>query len=207
MPPDDPKPNPGDPLVRILPRGWVIGLAVSSFVLALMLLLCAIFRPTMFGNPISRSGLALATGLCLGVFLFVLYPQDLTLPVWLQNLNKAVSIAGPVALFLILWWQIAERLPDPLPPAGRLFVPAVNGKSVKISASPVRIQPSAAHSFQFWKVTDNSFLVGVYVAFPRGEDGYKADVSMASARDSVPCEFWRGDGPGSIEMGKILPGP
>lgn len=167
------KDKPGAILLNVLPLRLVQALAVLTFVLALLSLAVGIFLPGWVAHPTARVYLCVAVALCLGIFVFILYPQEVKLST-IPLVNLAVPVAGPLAVFVILLNLLLTIVPGE--PVWLFFetpTDPATGRVMNISASTVTITSKDAFRWVALPNEDGS-LAGFFIRFP---PNYPAEVT------------------------------
>lgn len=158
---------------------------LSLGTLAIALLLLGTFVPLVFSGGFSRFCLKLLLALCLAVFLFVVYPENLRLA-GIPGIDLAFQVGGPIALFFVTFWFVNKYMPDD---RGKLFY-AIDG--AEIEHQIVLLEPSGPVNSTdpgLYKVIDRDpnrkGLVGVYVEFDSSSQSRNVTVISGPDRKNV----------------------
>jgi hypothetical protein len=185
-------------ILGIMPRRFVVALAVTAFVLAVVLLGAGLLWPERFESPPSRFILCIFVALNLAVFFFIIYPEEFKISE-VPIINVAVPLVGPIVLFIVILLLMWKMMPEPAL-ASRFFVPYERGEqAARISFENVTLSPSE-EDFRYYVVpTKDGFLAGIYVEFAGGKGLYKARF-RAPFYKQADITFERGPGPGRFEV-------
>jgi hypothetical protein len=189
--------NPSAGLTKIFPKQLVIALAISSFVLASILMACGLIWPEKFDNATARFILCAGIALNLAVFFFVLYPQEIKLTK-IPLINVTIQLLGPIALYIVMLLLLWKMMPEPSPVVYRLFVPQEGGvRALRISGAKVSMEDE---SFQCYVVPqENGLLAGICVRFENGRDHAKGWFK-ANFYKTTEVNFDRGPGEGIFQV-------
>jgi hypothetical protein len=180
-PPTVPPPDPGAPLISVLPKGTVIKLAVVAFVAALLLILWPLIEKARFDGQFARTVLAIGFSLVAGIFLFVLYPWNFRLTK-IPLIDLSVELAGPIVLFIGLTLFIREIVPNP--EGGRVHrLSQENGSPLIISdLSRVEIgfpDEQTEPAYHLVLAPDRRTLHAIYVVYPEGKTKLQVTVKLS----------------------------
>jgi hypothetical protein len=184
----------GAPLLRIMPKRVVIGLAIAAFAIPSLLLIAVLAWPAVlagFGTSIGRFFFCLTISLYLAVFFFVLYPQRFVLT-RIPVIDLPVTLVGPPALWVVFLLLLLALMP--LPRDGRLFKPRYGPGEMRVSRESVNVIPvHQDRACPAYVVRDHrGEFVGIYVEFHANQREYEATVSAAT-REDIHWTFRRRD--------------
>ena len=176
----------------ILPRRLVVRLALTGFVLSIVILVLVVtlglFWPETLANPTARFLLLVLIALNFAVFFFVFYPQSITI----NKFELGVRVTGPLAVFFVVLFALWKWMPDPFPTSYRLFVLQFpEGHSVSnVIVTPV--DPPAFRDFDIVRNADG-IVTGILVRFPADQDRpIRATLHVPGILKSKPLDFPRG---------------
>jgi hypothetical protein len=193
--------QPDAPLTSILPKQFVIALAVVAFLVASLLFGFGLVWPEKFANPTARFILCGAIALNLAVFFFVLYPQKLELSK-IPYINLTIHLVGPIVLYIVMLLLLWKMMPEPSFVTYRFFVPYEENKRAERISGQARVT-STEEGFTCYVVPDeNGLLAGVCVKFETGKDQYKASFK-APYYKTIDVTFRRGSGEGAFDVERM----
>jgi hypothetical protein len=198
---NDAQPAESEVLKSILPRKLVIGLAVSGFVLSIVILVLVValgfFWPETLANPTARFLLLVLIALNFAVFFFVFYPQAIAI----NKFELGVRVTGPLAVFFVVLFCLWKWMPDPFPTSYRLFILHFPNDA---SVSNIEFEPIDPPAFRDFDIVRNAdgIVTGLLIRFPADQDQpIKGTVIVpGTGFKSVPTEFPRGVKELSVEL-------
>jgi hypothetical protein len=187
-----PSPDPVHRVTSILPRRIVIRLAVTGFVLSVVMLVVVValglFWPETLANPTGRFLLLVLIALNFAVFFFVFYPQAITI----NKFELGVRVTGPLAVFFVVLFALWKWMPEPFPTSYRLFVLRFpEGRTV----SNLVVAPIDPPSFRDFDIVRNAdgIVTGLLVRFPADQTKpITATIHVPGIMKPASIEFSRG---------------
>jgi hypothetical protein len=187
-----PNNNPEQPLIAVLPRPVVIGIAIADLVVATALLLWALRIPTDFEGTFTRFVLSLGLALFAGVFLFILYPWNYRLTK-IPGIDVSVELAGPAVLVIVLFLFINRYMPAP--ESGRLhvFVDAAGREADAAEFANAKLQFTDVLKPEFHLVpsADGRYVYGVYIRYPENTHAVNGELSLGPVFQPEKLSFAR----------------
>jgi hypothetical protein len=195
-----PQGDPGKPLTAVLPRAVVIGLALASFVVSLVVLglvvALGLFWPQALANATGRFLLLLLISLNFAVFFFVFYPQDIAI----DKFVLGARLAGPLAVLFIVLFALWKWMPDPFPTSYRMFVLKFENDAKVSNLTLAPSEPAEFHDYYVIRDPKGD-VIGVLIRFPPDHlEPIKATVTVPGILNKVPVEFPRGVGEKTVEV-------
>jgi hypothetical protein len=181
-------------------------LALTSFALAVGILLYWSFYPSKLDNAMSRFVASLLVATLFAVFFFVFYPDQLEMNVP-GVLGTTLRLTGPIVLFIFVFWLVRTYMPTPS--AGRLFEVWKNGErgGVYLGDSSTtylkgREGDTPPDHMLVGFPDGRRRLYGVYVLFPANVSSVKVYLHHEGWDEELPLELDR-DGKAIIDVTNV----
>jgi hypothetical protein len=171
-------------------------MAFASLGVLLFVCVGVYLEPSHYEHEVVRFVFCFLLTLCLSVFFFIFWPQELKLT-QVPVINLSVTVAGPVVLWLILFLLFLQVMPPSI--AGKqweFFTPINEGGSkasvLYHSTISVRAEGKESVPFRLVPETKDATLRGIFIQFRAGEDQIKAILVLPNRE--LPVTFKRGAG-------------
>jgi hypothetical protein len=194
--------RPAQKLIEVFGRKIVVILALISFGGGTALCLTCILHPAIALNPTARFFICLLAAFFFSVFMFTLFPADLTLKLraWLQI---PFVLVGPAALWFVILYSLLKLLPSDQS-QGKVFKPSIRSEPLAYSTTWVLSwKPEEPVYYKLEAQSDpnkrnrTTLLEGFYVQFDGKQDRYIAEIGSGPTNNELyerfEIEFNRND--------------
>lgn|GEM_PF-3094873 len=167
------------PLFKVFPRPLVIVFGVLSGTFLLAVVYFGMFQSFRFQDPMARSWLVVAFSVCFAIFFFLFFPQEIKIEKiapFDRAIDLGVKIAGPVALFLIIFSVLNKFIPPGTDLSTRYFEARYASGEANVGGyqDNFKIDWHGENKPTFIRVMDdNANLQGVIVEFSGGATKYE----------------------------------